>query len=134
MKKIIVTFLFILIAQLGFSQEEAFKEDCIKVIKMSGATAQMESAKKQIMGMIPEEKKAEFTKDFDAYMPSLYNKIAALYMAEYTHDDVKAMIKFYESPVGKKMSDKAGVLFEKSMIAGQEWGMELQQLMSKYLN
>lgn len=134
MKKIILTFLLLLTVQIGFAQEEAFKADCIKVIRMSGATAQMETAKKQIMMNIPEAKQAEFSKEFDATMPSLYNKIAVMYMAEYTHDEVKAMIKFYESPVGKKMSEKAGILFEKSMVAGQEWGMELQQMMGKYLN
>jgi hypothetical protein len=42
------------------------------------------------------------------------------------------MITFYESPIGKKMSQNAGQLAQKSLIAGQEWGRELQALMTKY--
>jgi hypothetical protein len=93
----------------------------------------MDLAKKQIMAMVAEAKQADFSKDFDAAMPAFYDKVAAIYMKEYTHADVKEMIKFYESPVGKKMAEKAGVLFEQSMLAQQEWGAGLQELMMKYM-
>jgi uncharacterized protein len=133
MKKIILAFAFVLTTQFIFAQDAAFKADVMKVIKMSGATAQMDSAKKQIMAMVPEAKQADFSKDFEATMPAFYDKVAAIYMKEYTHADVKEMIKFYESPVGKKIAEKAGILFEQSMLAGQEWGAGLQELMMKYM-
>jgi hypothetical protein len=133
MKKIILAFAFVLTTQFVSAQDAAFKADVMKVIKMSGATAQMDSAKKQIMAMVPEAKQAEFSKDFEATMPAFYDKVAAIYMKEYTHADVKEMLKFYESPVGKKIADKAGIMFEQSMLAGQEWGAGLQELMMKYM-
>lgn len=133
MKKIILAFAFVLTTQFISAQDAAFKADVMKVIKMSGATAQMDSAKKQIMAMVPEAKQADFSKDFEATMPAFYDKVAAIYMKEYTHADVKEMIKFYESPVGKKIAEKAGILFEQSMLAGQEWGAGLQELMMKYM-
>jgi len=133
MKKIILALAFVLTTQFVAAQDAAFKADVMKVIKMSGATAQMDSAKKQIMAMVPEAKQAEFSKDFEATMPAFYDKVAAIYMKEYTHADVKEMIKFYESPVGKKIAEKAGILFEQSMLAGQEWGAGLQELMMKYM-
>jgi uncharacterized protein len=133
MKKIILALAFVLTTQFTVAQDAAFKADVMKVIKMSGATAQMDSAKKQIMAMVPEAKQAEFSKDFEATMPAFYDKVAAIYMKEYTHADVKEMLKFYESPVGKKIADKAGIMFEQSMLAGQEWGAGLQELMMKYM-
>lgn len=133
MKKIVLSFLFVLVAHLGFAQDAAFKADVLKVIKASGSTAQMESAKKQIMAMIPDSKHAAFSKDFDATMPSLYDKMADIYMKEYSHADVKEMLKFYESPIGKKISEKAGAIYEASMLAGQEWGMGLQEMLMKYM-
>jgi hypothetical protein len=42
------------------------------------------------------------------------------------------MIAFYESPVGKKINEKSGVILEKSQAAGQEWGQGLQTMMMKY--
>ena len=132
MKKLILSVVVLLITQLAIAQD-AFREDAIKVIKASGSAAQMEAAKDQIKAMIPEEKFAEFSKDFDASLPSLYEKMAKIYMETYTHDDVKAMLKFYDSPIGKKISSNAGELYKKSMAAGQEWGAELQGMMMKYM-
>jgi len=133
MKKLIVTFALVLLSQIGFSQDEAFKKDVLKVIEMSGAANQMKSAKTQILQMVPKEKQAAFILDFDATMPALYDKIAAIYMETYTKEDIKAMMAFYDSPVGRKINEKAGNILEKTQAAGKEWGEELQGLMTKYM-
>lgn len=133
MKKLIVTFALVLLAQVGFSQDEAFKKDVLKVIEMSGAANQMKSAKTQILQMVPKEKKEAFILDFDATMPALYDKIAAIYMETYTKEDIKAMMAFYDSPVGRKINEKAGNILEKTQAAGKEWSEELQGLMTKYM-
>jgi hypothetical protein len=133
MRKIILTFALILVAQLSMAQDEAFKKDVMRVIEMNGSNAQMKLAKDQILKMIPAEKQAAFLVEFDATLPSFYDKMAKVYMETYTKEDVKAMIAFYESPVGKKMSAKAGELAEKSQAAAQEWGQGLQGMMMKYM-
>lgn len=133
MKKLIVTFALVLLAQVGFSQDEAFKKDVLKVIEMSGAANQMKSAKTQILQMVPKEKQEAFILDFDATMPALYDKIAAIYMETYTKEDIKAMMAFYDSPVGRKINEKAGNILEKTQAAGKEWSEELQGLMTKYM-
>jgi hypothetical protein len=133
-KKVIITFAFVLASQIGMAQtqDEAFKKDVMKVVEMSGSAAQMKLAKTQILKMIPEAKQAAFLIEFDATLPSLYDKMAKVFMETYTKEDVKAMIKFYESPVGKKMTAKADELSEKNMAAAQEWGQGLQGMMMKY--
>lgn len=134
MKKFILTLAFVCIAQLGFSQvDEAFKKDVLKVIENSGAANQMKAAKGQILKMIPEAKHAAFIVEFDATLPSLYDKLAGVYMEVYTKEDIKAMLTFYDSPVGKKMAANSGVLMEKSQEAAQEWGQGLQGMMMKYM-
>jgi hypothetical protein len=132
MKKVFLFIAFVLIAQICIAQEAEFKENVLKLISISGADAQMKVVKPQILNMIPEEKKENFSKEFDASLPSMYDKIAKVYMEIYTPDDVKGMIAFFESPVGRKMNGKAGELVQKSLQAGQEWGQELQVIMEKY--
>lgn len=132
MRKIILSVLVLLVTQLTMAQS-TFKDDVIKVIKASGSAAQMEAAKDQIKAMISADKYEEFSKEFDATLPSLYESIAKIYMETYTHEDIKEMLKFYESPVGLKISKNAGVLYKKSMEAGQDWGTELQGMMMKYM-
>lgn len=132
MKKLLLSIAFLLIAQITIAQDANFKADVLKLISISGADAQIKMVKPQILNMIPENKKENFSKDFDASVPSLLDKMVNIYMEIYTAADIKAMIVFYESPVGKKMSEKAAELGQKSMQAGQEWSQELQSLIAKY--
>lgn len=133
MKKLFTTLLLLFIAQVGMAQEDAFKKDVLKVLEMSGANAQIKVAKDQIVKMIPADKQSAFTTEFEATMPGFYDKMAKIYMETYTKEDIKAMIAFYETPVGKKMTEKSAELFQKSQLAGQDWGKSLQTIMMKYL-
>jgi hypothetical protein len=121
-----------LVAQMSIAQDAGFKADVLKLISISGADGAMKVAKLQILNIIPEDKKENFSKEFDASLPSMYEKMSKVYMEIYTPEDIKGMIVFYESPVGKKMSDKTGELTQKTMQVGQEWGKELLGIMTKY--
>ncbi|WP_291101141.1 MULTISPECIES: DUF2059 domain-containing protein [unclassified Flavobacterium] len=132
MRKLFLSIAFVLIAQMSMAQEANFKADVLKLISISGADTQIKVIKPQILNMIPEDKKENFSKEFDASIPSLHDKMAKIYMEIYSPEDIKGMLAFYESPVGKKMNEKAGELGQKSLQAGQEWGQELQGIMAKY--
>lgn len=133
MKIFIIAIAFALTANVSMAQDETFKKDVMRVIEMSGSASQMKVAKDQILKMIPAEKQAAFIIEFDASTPALYDKLVKVYTEVYTKEDIKAMIAFYETPVGKKMSEKAGEIAEKSQAAGQEWGQALQPMMMKYM-
>ena len=132
MKKIILTFAFFVAANFAIAQD-AFKTDVVKVIEMSGANTSMDAVKKQVLGMIPESKHAEFLKEFDVVISSINDEQVKNFMEVYTHDDIKEMIKFYGTPTGKKIKEKAGVLAEKNMAMQQTIGMQLQGIMMKYM-
>ena len=116
-----------------FAAYRLIKPDVVKLLELSGATTQFELSVGQLIKSVPVEKQADFKKDLKESLKGLIDKIADVYMTEFTHDDVKQMIKYYESPVGKKQSSKTAVLFEKGQAAGQEWAMGLQSLMMKYM-
>lgn len=132
MKKLFITAAFFFIAHVAMAQD-AFKADALKVIQQSGAAAPMQMAKEQVMENIPLAKRADFSKEFDATLPALYEEIAKIYMETYTHAEIKEMLKFYDSPVGKKMASSLGEITKKSTVVGQEWGMKLQSVMMKYM-
>lgn len=134
MKKILCIAVFALASQINFAQtNEVFKKDVLSVIKISGGTSQMDLAKEQILSMIAKDKQQEFLKEFDATLPSLYDKIAEVYMSNYTHDEIKQMLKFYETPIGKKISSSNAKISKESMAVSQEWAGGLQGLMMKYM-
>lgn len=132
MKKIILTFAFFVAANFAIAQD-VFKTDVVKVIEMSGANTSMDAVKKQVLGMIPESKHTEFLKEFDVVISSINDEQVKNFMEVYTHDDIKEMIKFYSTPTGKKIKEKAGVLAEKNMAMQQTIGMQLQGIMMKYM-
>lgn len=132
MKKLILAVAIILVSQFGMAQD-AFKADAIKLLKVTGSEAQMEMAKEWLMKSIPEENRADFSKDFDALVPSLYDKMAKVYVETYTHYEVKQILKFYDSPVGKKITEKVVELTKNNAAVTQELGMEFQRLKMKYM-
>lgn len=89
------------------------------------------SMKKQSPG-IPSEYFDEFMKEVDS------NEIIEISIASYdnhlTHDEIKELLKFYESPIGKKLIKKQPLIMRDSMVAGQAWGIELNRRLQKKLN
>ena len=148
MKKLILTFGIVLVSQFGFAQtnstkpaaeiaaapvDEAFKKEVEKVIERSGASGQLASAKKQILGMIAEDKHAAFLVEFDALTAKVSESTVKIYMEEYTKEDIKAMLAFYDSPVGKKMAEKVEVIATKSQEEMMSLQGDMQALVMKYM-
>lgn len=156
MKKVILTFAVLAMTQVGLAQakksaakadaapvtatavatsstDEAFKKDVMKVIERGDMGGQMSQVKKQILGMIPEDKQAAFLVEFDAIIAKVYDGTAKIYMEEYTKEDIKAMLAFYDSPVGKKMAEKAESIMKKSQESMMDLQGEVQALMGKYM-
>jgi len=110
---------------------ESYKTDTAKLVEIISADA-FQPFIVQILETIPEENKAAFTEELNATFPELYEAMAAIYMEEFTHDEIKELIAFYETPVGKKIASKSGELSQKGMATGQLWGAQVQEIMSKY--
>lgn len=132
MKKLLLTLVVLFAAQLTFAQD-AFKQDVIKYLNASGQRKTFELLVKDLVKQVPAEKQADFKKELNTSLDDLISKMADVYMTEFTHDDIKAIMKFYDSPVGKKLTEKAEVLYEKGNTVGEEWGMGLQAIMMKYM-
>lgn len=113
-------------------QDPNFKTDVLKLFSVNGVDTQVNILKTQILKKITEDKKGDFLKEFDASFLSYQGKMAEVYMEVYTPEDIKGMIVFYESPVGKKMNEKSSELRQKSLSVGPEWYKELKVITDKY--
>jgi hypothetical protein len=54
-------------------------------------------------------------------------------MQEYSKEDIKAMLAFYNSPVGKKMAEKSEIIATKSQESMAGLQGEVQALLMKYM-
>ncbi|MDR1025582.1 MAG: DUF2059 domain-containing protein [Treponema sp.] len=58
---------------------------------------------------------------------SFSDLIIPIYDKHFSQDDIRGLIQFYESPLGRKMLEVTPQITEESFAAGQEWGQQLAQ-------
>lgn len=134
MKKIFVLCLFMASFTIQAQDNVDFKNETVEFLKLTGAGAAFESAIAQLGGMVTDENKEAYTKEANETLVGLYDKMAGLYMEEFTHEEIKELIAFYNTDLGKKLADKQLDLMQKAMMFGQSWGMEVQAIAQKYSN
>tara|TARA_R110002049_G_scaffold51245_1_gene145038 strand:- start:2392 stop:2802 length:411 start_codon:yes stop_codon:yes gene_type:complete len=135
MKKVLFTCLFMVaIATQAKAQTEdtEFKQETVEFIKLMGAGDAFEQAIAQIGTMVSAENKEAYTKEAKGTLDGLYEQMAELYMAEFTQDEIKELVAFYKTDLGKKLAEKQLGLTQKAMMFGQSWGMAVQGIAQKY--
>ncbi len=134
MKKIFLVCLFTLVlsTQIQAQENSGFKKETIEFIKLTGSGAAFDNAIAQIGAMVSEANKEAYQKEANATLDGLYNKLADLYMEEFTQSEIKELVAFYNTDLGKKLEEKQLSLTQKGMMLGQSWGMELQGIAQKY--
>ena len=132
MKKIVLVFSLLFAVATQAQDNSEFKKETVQFLKITGAGAAFEDAIAQIGTMVSEENKATYTKEASGTLVGLYDKMADLYMAEFTQNEIKELIAFYHTDLGKKLAEKQLGLTKKAMTFGQSWGMEVQSIAQKY--
>ncbi|SEP60484.1 DUF2059 domain-containing protein [Flavobacterium urocaniciphilum] len=63
----------------------------------------------------------------------LVNLVVPIYDKHFTESEIDDLIKFYNTPVGKKMISKLPEIMQESMEVGQRWGEEIGEKALKKL-
>jgi Uncharacterized protein conserved in bacteria len=132
MKKLIFA-VFLVIGTSTFSiYGQTKNDDILKFLRISGTDKlanQMMDAMipqlNQIVPGIPDRFWVRFKEKVNT--DDLLYACVPVYSKYYTHDDIKQLIKFYESPIGKKMAEVTPLLTQETMTIGQKWGEKLGQ-------
>lgn len=144
MKTPILTLLLLLSATVTFGQENStYRESLKKMMQVSGSEVAYKGVMNQMITMF-KEKQSNVPKEFwdevaiemnkDA-LNQLINLVLPIYQKHLTEDDLTGVIAFYDTPVSKKFAEKTPVITQESMIAGQEWGLQIgQQVIDKLRN
>jgi hypothetical protein len=75
---------------------------------------------------------AEVKKEFN--VDQLVDLLVPVYQKQFTEEDVKAFLEFYQSPAGKKLVEKQPAIMQESMVIGQQWGMGIAQKIQAILS
>jgi hypothetical protein len=137
MKKVIfIVSIIALSLSSAFGQGDAnYKVTLKKMLDASGAEGSFKAAIKQMFDMFKQERKdvpdsiwSEFEKEFSkTSMDDLTEMLSPVYQKHMTENDLKQIIEFYQTPVGKKYAEKTPLITQQSMQVGQQWGMKIGQ-------
>lgn len=141
--------LTLLISSLTALAQEQPRPDLVNLLEVTGTMGALEklftpeTMEAQLRAMMKPENAPpdqrpkmerfinEFSKEFSGEVKekrqALLDMIVAIHAKHYTPDDVKAIIAFYQTPVGKKMAGLAAKLSMETMQVGQAWGQEIGQ-------
>ena len=125
MKKVFLSGFFLLISIAMQAQDQAFAADAKKLVKLSVDTSQKAMMRNTLTYNVDDEKeKEDIVKTYDAVVYKFLGDIEQYYLATYTHDEVKKMLEFYETPTGKKFIKEKKKLVDGNFPPGKEWDME----------
>jgi hypothetical protein len=143
MKRILLTFALILAATtLSFGQDNSVYKNTLKeMMDVSGSTESYKVVITQTIKMfkeqksqVPDEVWTHFEKSFlEVSQGELLEMLVPIYQKHISLPDLKAIIAFYQSPAGKRFSEKTPFIMQESMQAGQQWGMKLAERFDKEL-
>jgi uncharacterized protein len=55
-------------------------------------------------------------------LPQLVEAIVPVYASHFSQEELEQLVRFYESPLGKHLSEVQPLILQESMQAGQTWG------------
>lgn len=120
------------------AEESAKLKDIRKLMEVSGSgqigmqvARQMIDSFRTSMPNVP----AAFWDDFlkQARGEDLIDLVVPVYDRHLSHEDVKQLLVFYESPTGRKFVSVMPAITRDSMAAGQKWGEQLGQSVMRRL-
>lgn len=123
------------------AQQTDAEKDVLKLMEVNGSTASYDLAFDQIVAQfktmkpnVPQPTWDMAKRDvFDKEIVELEKKLVPVYQKNFTPAEIKQLIQFYQSPLGKKLTEGTGKIAKESMQMAQPWGMSLAQKIQSYL-
>lgn len=129
----IFSILFLFIFSSYGQIDKEYTKTLKKMFEVSGTEDSYQAAIKQMFVMFkeqyPEVKKEiwnDFEKEFSkTSINDLTEMLFPIYSKYLTQEDLKELINFYQTPVGKKFAKNTPLIMQESMQVGQEWGKQM---------
>jgi hypothetical protein len=123
---------------LAQTADQAKRSDIIRLLRMTGATQGAEQAVdlilpslKHAMPLVPDTVWQELR--FEVRDQDMIELTYQIWDKHFTGQEIRDLIRFYQSPTGQKIIRETPALQQESLAAGQKWGNQLVARMLKRL-
>lgn len=106
------------------------REDIMELMKLQNSTDMGVQVMKTMLDsfkasglVLPDNLVDEFLDEVQ--FSELLEQIVPIYEKHLSHQDVKELIKFFQSPVGQKLIEKQPLIIQESMVVGMKWGQDI---------
>ncbi len=133
MEKINCKTVFILLLLL-FSNcllSQSVEDDIKKLVNLTVDMQMIYEVKELVRYEENEQVKKKFLGEYEKATALFYNAYIEFYISKYTPAEIKDMIAFYETPVGKKFANDLLLLSSNSFPKGKEWSKQLIEIKEK---
>ena len=131
MKKYLIIAFILFQASFCFGQT-AKEKAILQLLEVTNSKAQVEQTWDllipqfmELFPSVPNSFWALLKQNMD--IEGLVKELIPLYDRHYTLQDIQGLIKFYKSPLGKKMIAVTPKLTAEAMAVGQEWGKKIAE-------
>ncbi|MCI2228476.1 DUF2059 domain-containing protein [Polaribacter sp. MSW13] len=133
MKKIVIILVFLAfsVSNANAQDKTAYQKDAYTLVEIISKPA-FKSVVDQFAGYVKKDNLEKFKSEVEGTFPDLYTSLTELYIEEYTHNEIKELLKFYKTDLGKKVAGNSTKLAIKGQAIGADWGAKLQGIMVKY--
>ena len=90
----------------------------------------IQSYKKEVPS-VPEEFWDEFVRQVNPN--DLMDLVVPIYSKYFTEEEINQIVKFYKTPIGKKMVEKLPLIMQDSYRVGAEWGQKIGEQVAERL-
>ena len=125
--------LVLVLTLLGVTLNGQSKDDeLLSLLKLIGVKENLVLMVDQTLDYMKKERPNISTDDWNQVRngleyDSLLMKLVPVYSKHYKHSEVKELIDFFESPIGRKYVAKGGVIGQESYIAGKSIGKSIAE-------
>ena len=128
---------FTAIALLSPAQAGQKTDDILKMMSLAGVSRNLDQvfemsildtldllrlANPKISKKLADEMKKEFIVELERSQPELLGRVIQIYSNRFTHQEIKDLIAFYETPTGQKIIRITPNLTKELAAIGRSWG------------
>ena len=141
MTKIFYMLAFWLASTVSGAQKGEHTSDIERLLTVNGSTAtfdlaffQMVEHYKAIRGDTPENAWNELKVNvYEKEINALHQQLVPVYKKHFTPDEIRELIRFYETPLGKKLTGTFATITRENMQISRNWSVNLSHKMNEYL-
>lgn len=142
-KRLLAISVFVIVSCTVFGQTNPeYSKTLQKMFDVSGSKENYQAAIDQMFSMfqqqypeVPAELWGELKTEFNQLsLNELTEMLVPVYEKHLTIEDLKELIKFYESPTGKKFAKTTPLIMQETMQIGQQWGIKIGEEFAKKMS